>query len=498
MYHLKRVRSWVVPDIGNRAVSEIVGYVLLFGMVVTVSGMIIVMGGGLVAEMSNDLESDRAEKSLQQFDSMVSTVALSPTEAKEAKLRTDGGSYRIREDTGQINITATNVTSGDTTVLHTTSFGTIVHQSGQHKVAYQGGGVWRNAGGGGQMISPPEFSYRDGTLTFPIINVTGQETIDNTVSITEGSSSTVFPDHSISGDVDGANPIRGHNLTVTIQSKYYRGWGEYFEQRTDTEPSFNHDENTVKAKLVPPPTPITADSAIINTGDLTIKSNSVVINGDVVLGGTLDDKHNEIDPGDLKESTISAGAIEPADSIIDSAEDRLGEKGKPSLSPPSRTITSGSYSVDNDGIFKKDLKFDTSDGDIELYVDGEVSKVKDVTITGENDVKIYVDGLFHQNGAPSWGEKEKVDQLTLYAHETDRIREFYGIVYTDETTVKGIGNSPGLVGALISTDDKIELGGNSKITYDPSLSETVVDEVTTPLATINYLHISERTVRVEN
>jgi hypothetical protein len=481
----------------DRAVSEAVGYVMLIVLVVSVTGSIVVFAGGLVGDLTGELESDRAEKSLQQLNSDASVVALGNAETGQSELPgSDGGSYKIIEDAGRVNISATNVTSGDVTVLRDTSLGSVVYQNGDNEVAYQGGGVWRKAHTGSNMVSPPEFSYRDGTLTFPIIKVTGSPRISNTVTISDQSSTGVFPNQSLAGtgDIDGGNPIRGHNLTVTIQSEYYRGWGEYFEQRTDTVPTFNHDENTVTATLVPPPTPVTADSAITGTGNLTI-SGSASVGGDVTLGGTYDgpNNRNAVNNGAVREGVAAASGLESATSVIQSAKSRLNGQSGPGTS----LITAGQYSVSDDSILDSDTTFDTNDGDIELYVDEDVDINDDVNINGDNDVTVYINGSFRMGGQPTWGDESNVDQLVVYSKDVDRITEFYGILYTGDVDSRGLGAGNGLNGSLISTAGDVTLSGNSQVTYNDELADIVLEEVNTPLATITYLHISEHTIRLD-
>jgi flagellin-like protein len=484
----------------DRAVSEVVGYVILIVMVVSVTGTIIMFAGGLVGDLTGELESDRAEKSLQQLNSEASVVALGSDTTGQSELPgPDGGSYRIIEDAGRVNISATNVTSGDVTVLRDTSFGTVVYQNGDNEVAYQGGGVWRKAHTGSNMVSPPEFSYRDGTLTFPIIKVTGSSRISDTVTITDQSSSGVFPNQSLAGDIDGGNPIRGHNLTVTIQSEYYRGWGEYFEQRTDTVPTFDHDKNTVTATLVPPPTPITADSAITGTGNVTV-TGAATVDGDVTLGGTFYDPNgNNPVTGTVRDGVNAAGGLESADSVLQSAENRLSGQNAPGSNV---VVTAGEYHMNTNSLFDQNpnqpVTFDTTGGDIELYVDSDVVTETDLYIQGENDVRLYVDGEFHMSGNNyKWGDSNSVDQFTVYSRSVDRITDLYGILYTGAVDIRGSGSGIGLRGSLISTTDDVDLGGNVDVTYDPVLADTVLDEVNTPLATITYLHISEHTISLD-
>lgn len=72
------------------------------------------------------------------------------------------------------------------------------------------------------------------------------------------------------------------------------------------------------------------------------------------------------------------------------------------------------------------------------------------------------------------------------------------MIKTDAVDIAGLGSKEGLTGALISTADTVELSGNSNIEYVGTLSNVVLDEATSLAATVQYLHLTERTVTVDS
>lgn len=131
------------------------------------------------------------------------------------------------------------------------------------------------------------------------------------------------------------------------------------------------------------------------------------------------------------------------------------------------------------------------------HVGGTPGAPPELTITGDGEVTIYVDGEFRMDGQTTWGEESTVDSLTVYSTDLQRATTFYGFIYTDAVDIAGRGAGEGLTGALVSTADTVEISGNAAITYDESLAENEVQEVEVEFASISYLHITENEISVD-
>ncbi|MEF8815087.1 MAG: hypothetical protein V5A55_14935 [Halovenus sp.] len=122
-------------------------------------------------------------------------------------------------------------------------------------------------------------------------------------------------------------------------------------------------------------------------------------------------------------------------------------------------------------------------------------------MTGDGEVRIYVDGEYDMKGQATWGTKNQVDSLFVYSKEVDRITEFYGVLYTDALSVQGAGgggpSNTDLYGAIIATSDKIDTAGQLKVEYGDALDGIVLEEVEVEYALILYLHVSENVVKVD-
>jgi len=253
----------IYPD--SRSQSEVVAVVLILGLVLLGAFVIVGLGVGAIGGTESQLSDDRAEKVLTQIDSKASLVALDRADSQEIAFPSDGGdAFSVDEDAGWLKIEVTNRTTGDPSPwalpsLVNVSLGALVYENGDTRMAYQGGGVFRSGGERGTMVSPPEFHFRDATLTLPIVNVTGEYVSRNSARISHSGEDRVFP------LVNQPNPLDDHEVEITVQGEFYEGWGHYFEERTDGEVDYDDDDQTATLVLKTPIGEQVVENAISGT-----------------------------------------------------------------------------------------------------------------------------------------------------------------------------------------------------------------------------------------
>ncbi|MFD1566941.1 DUF7289 family protein [Halolamina litorea] len=252
----------------RRGQSNVVGVVLLLGITILGTGVVVGLGAQAYEDTERTATVSQAEQSLTQFDSRAAVVALGESVSQRVDLgSTGGGEFVSERDSGWIRIVHSNATgSSENETIYNASLGSVSYRNGDVEVGYQGGGVWERRGNGSTMRSPPEFNYRGATLTLPVIRVTSDDQASGRVSAIVRQSSDsrrVYPNDSTDGGEtwddagapygDGttyANPITSGNVTVTVQSRFYEGWAEFFRTRTSGEVSVDHDRELANVKLV--------------------------------------------------------------------------------------------------------------------------------------------------------------------------------------------------------------------------------------------------------
>lgn len=216
---MRGISNRVGPSAGDGSVSRgqtaPLAVILVFTMVIAGSTLVVLVGGHAISETQGTLQSEQSENALTQFDSEIAMVALGGTDTKTVDLG-DGlqSGYRLDESAGRLT-----VRSSKHGVIMDEDLGSFGTSSGSTEIAYQGGGVWRYDSEGSVMVSPPEFHYRNGTLTLPLVTLSEEQSIEDRVSITKGSSTQHYPSSS------NENPLENGRVEVTVQSKYYEAWG---------------------------------------------------------------------------------------------------------------------------------------------------------------------------------------------------------------------------------------------------------------------------------
>lgn len=284
--------NYMVRD-DRRGQSNVIAVLLVFALALMSALFIASVGTATLSDSKQVAEVEEGVSRMTELDSTASLVALGGGDAASMTLSNSESSVTA-SDTGELKLVIRH-DDGSTTVLTDpngddyVTLGTITYRNGDHRIAYQGGGVWRSTAGsdGSVMVSPPEVHYRQGTLTLPMIKVTSSERRLEGVSLTKTSTASIYP---VSGK---QNPVpSGSELEVTVTSKYYRAWGRFFEQRIGADVTYPADQDqTVKITLRSPESRFTVDSGLVSVGT----SDRIYMTGS---GGspTFLDAYNSEDP----------------------------------------------------------------------------------------------------------------------------------------------------------------------------------------------------------
>ena len=232
----------------RRGVSSVMGVVLLLGITLMVVTVILATSVVVLADAQSDARISQMENSMSQMSSKASLVALGDSDSHQFNLGdVDGAEVELRPEMGNLKIIY-EMNESDPITLYDEPLGALVYERGDVEVAYQAGGVWKKQGEWSTMISPPEFHYRSATLTFPIIRVTGDYRESGPVRgtvVTHEDGGAIYPNESASL----LNPLTNGTVIVEVESEYYQGWHEFFDQRTEGEIDVDADNKTIRAEL---------------------------------------------------------------------------------------------------------------------------------------------------------------------------------------------------------------------------------------------------------
>lgn len=226
----------------DRGQSELIGIVLLFVLVIVTATSVFVIGGIAVNDVTEEVDLERALTEMRQADSRMSRVAFGQQGGQVVVFGESDSTAEV-EKGSSLTVTLND----NSTCREEITMGSIVKQvDGGGTVGYEGGGVWRESDGGVTMVSPPDLQYKNGSITFPMVslaNATGNQV--TALEVRKNATASRQRNQEIRSTFrqDGCNPPK--NMTLTVQSDYYEGWGQYIESRISENVTYDDENRTV-------------------------------------------------------------------------------------------------------------------------------------------------------------------------------------------------------------------------------------------------------------
>jgi hypothetical protein len=459
----------------GRGQSEVIGLILVFGLVIGGATTVVVLGAGAIGDSQEALSDQRAEKALTQLDSKASLVALGSSDIQSIALPSRGSArYNIEQDAGWMNVSIDESSGGDTEIFNQ-SLGALVYENGNTRIAYQGGGVWRSTGeGSGVMVSPPEFHYRERTLTLPNIAISGSDSINGRAEISHANTVKHFPDPSRS---DFSNPVEGDAINLTVHSEFYEAWGAYFETRTGGDVRYDHSREIAQITLVPP-----FDESYENAV-ATTDPNGITVNG-----------------ADPPPTPNEEGANYP---VVDSRiEDQISEcQAVPSpctTSIPDPISSPGTYFVDGD--YSGSLDVDSPGGNVTVVINGELepSETDYTSITDPHRVTVMVREDFDLSDDYNLNDGDAYESTVMLHSDGEFNRNgnslYVGLVYAPRSHCDQNGGGPpppppNIRGGVVC--ESIDINGNpNKIEFDPAINDIGLGLTGDDVTQLQYLHVT--------
>ncbi|QSG06534.1 vWA domain-containing protein [Halapricum desulfuricans] len=230
----RRKRGSIQGD--ERGVSELIGAVIIVGLVLTGSVLVVYFGTNVIDETRQGQSDESTEIGIQEIDSRLSTLSTSSaatTTSFEIGSNIEGDAHLV-ENEGSLNLTVN--TRSTCSVQEPLDSVRIERDDGQI-VAYEAGGTWIKSPDGGAIYNTaPDVSYRNGTIDVSLLNLTGRVSEGSNQAVTDVNTSRRDSKSAVNTVLQG-ECVRPDNVTLRIQSDFYRGWADYLETETGLEPN---------------------------------------------------------------------------------------------------------------------------------------------------------------------------------------------------------------------------------------------------------------------
>jgi len=244
--------GWAVND--DNAVSETLGYILIFMIVLTCIAFILLAGNGVLDSTKAQNNFKSMEQGLTIVSSDLTQVALEGTPVKTTRIHMEGGSVSAKADAAsQITITYpdTNFTNNPYPASNT---GRIMFTSDKDNgiVSIENGGLWEKQGvsnGDIAVLKPHIYETVDPathaqTLVLNIIkldanpesSIGGSATMDVKLSYEQ---TRVY-------SYDASNAPTGKDVGITFDTKYPNAWERFFKE-IDPSATVSHSDTQVTA-----------------------------------------------------------------------------------------------------------------------------------------------------------------------------------------------------------------------------------------------------------
>lgn len=226
------------------AVSEIVGYIIILGIIFLVFGLIFFNATSLFSDTEETERLENAQRGFTVLQSNVDEVVFSEAPRRTTKVRLGGGSVAVGNER-----TRTILEVGGDEVRNRT-LSPVVYTLDDEGVTYENGAVFRRSVGGTAMASEPGWIIRDDMVSIPSVRTFGGGSVGGggTASLRTESAGEAFVER-VPGDT-------ASTVNVSIVSENSVAWNRYMERLndsdiTDTVQNVTHtpDENKVRMDM---------------------------------------------------------------------------------------------------------------------------------------------------------------------------------------------------------------------------------------------------------
>lgn len=230
----------------DRGVSEVVGYVLLVGMVVGGMSLVLLAGGTAIEDLRDQSSGEAASLGMGEFDARVGSLTTSGINETGVRFPTRQVNRMdvVPNSSASSGVIHIAVNEGPNSCAATVPMSTVTYERDGETIGYQAGGIWRSPVGSDSsaMATPPDFDFEDGTLDAKVVNLSGEFT-DRRVTVRKLAALSGRQTNEIEEELFNGTAAcrRPDNVTVRINSTFHQAWARHVQREVSTVPAADHD-----------------------------------------------------------------------------------------------------------------------------------------------------------------------------------------------------------------------------------------------------------------
>jgi len=427
----------------GRGQTGIIGAVLIIALVFIAALAVVATGSTTLGLAQEERSQEEAQLTMESVDGDLTRLTTSgrTAQARFSLRQIDSHESQLVRN-GHVNVTVNrNATCSTEIPLSSVRYES---ESGE-VVAYEAGGVWtdRRNDTGGAMQSEPDLGYRNGSIEVTVTNMTGTVSDSENLAFYNATNTTVESTRRSQQLLTG-RCSRLNNVTIEVQSDFYRGWSTHLEDEFGVETETFESNRTTVVHLGQnrlPPRVNLSRNRVINFSNATYVENVSIRNNTIRITKNNSREYSATVSA-LSEQRLDIGRVDQV-------------AGTTALASPERDFV---FVIDESG----SMYADDAGGGTRRYQAAQDATQAAVGTLNESRDRAGLVGYSYSWwpyywGVPDWGDRHNYAWIYNTSSEalTDSFDDFNDTV--DDTST--IGGTPGSV-AIYTGTQLLHTGSN--------------------------------------
>ncbi len=221
----------------DRAVSDLISYVLTFSVLVAAVAIVSSVGFGQLEEIREQEQLNNAERAILLLERNVDDIQQGHATVRSSEIDLHAGS--IEADFGGPGASNVTVAVNGTDVNETIQLNNLTFAQGDKRIAFEGGSVFTDSGTGNVIVEDgPELVCRDDVAVLSFVRLQGPANgtflTGGVARITTRHNESLLHYPQNRSGTDSVADSTG--VTVTVESDFEDGWATYFDETGDWTP----------------------------------------------------------------------------------------------------------------------------------------------------------------------------------------------------------------------------------------------------------------------
>jgi flagellin-like protein len=218
----------MIARASDRGLSEVIGFVIMFSVVIAAVGVVSTFGLGSLSELNRDEQLNSAERSFTILSESFEEIQQGTAPRRNGQISLNTGSITLRDQSDfRVTVDGPGGDDYETNV----DVRSLEYAQGNAVLSYENGGTFRSERGNAGLQSPPKFACRDNVALVSFVRLNGSTTrklgsgVVSVAAVRENS--TLLYPRNRTGEY---GPTAADTVVIDVtNSPSERAWEQYFE-----------------------------------------------------------------------------------------------------------------------------------------------------------------------------------------------------------------------------------------------------------------------------